>query len=234
MARAIQQYLLPKQAPQIPGFDIAGICQEAEATGGDYFDFIPMPGGCLGIAVADVASHGFGPALIMASTRRALRTIARTNADPGSVLTRLNETVCEDTDPERFVTMFFACLDPARRHLFCAGAGDNAHLLAADGSVTKLQGTGLPLGVMEDSVYSSQGPLPLEPDQLLVLVSDGIQEAQTSDGPQFGVPAVLDYIRAHRTESAQAIVEGLFSTVRQFCHPAKPHDDMTAVIVKSG
>ena len=233
-ARAIQQYLLPKRAPLLPGFDIFGTCQPADATGGDFFDYIPMANGCLGITVADVASHGFGPALIMAGTRRALRTLAKTNVDPGSVLTLVNEAVCEDTDPERFVTMFLASLDPAGRQFSYAGAGHNAHLLDADGRVTHLAASGIPLGLLEDCVYVSGGCLPLERGQILLLMSDGIQEAQASDGSQFGMQTALDYIREFRTHCAQAIVEGLISTVRQFCHPAKPLDDMTVVVVKIG
>lgn len=233
VARAIQEYLLPKQAPQFPGFDIAGVCCPFEATSGDFFDFVPMANGRLGIVLADVASKGFGPALIMAGTRRTLRSMARTHSDPGTILTLVNEAVCEDTDPERFVTLFLACLDQDRK-LVCAGAGHNGHLFAADGTVTNLDATGFPLGVLDASVYTSVGPLVLEPGQLLLLVSDGFHEAQQAEGSlPIGFPVLFDYVRQHRHLSAKAIVEGLVGTVKGYCHPAIPHDDMTAVVVKS-
>jgi DNA-binding NarL/FixJ family response regulator len=235
VARAIQEHMLPQQAPQVPGFDMAGIWQPAEATGGDFFDFLPMAEGRLGVVLADVAGHGFGPALIMAGTRRALRVLARANLDPGAVLTTLNETVCEDTTQERFVTLFLGCLNPADPSLVYAGAGHEAHLFDAQGRVTRLESTGLPLGFAEGSVYACAGPFPLEPGQLLLLLSDGFQEAYAaSDGPVFGLPAALEYVRQNCQQTARTIVDGLVGTVRRFCHPTNPQDDMTAVVVKRG
>ncbi len=234
VARAIQQHLIPKAAPSHAAFDIAGMCNPAEATGGDFFDFIPMAGGRLGVVVADVAGHGFGPALIMAGTRRALRSVAKTTADPGAILTFVNEAVCEDTDPESFVTLFLACLDQDGT-VVCAGAGHNAHLFDADGRVTRLDAADLPLGLVAGGVYASTAPVVLRPGQLLLLVSDGVYEAhRTEDGPQVGLPAVLDYVRDHRHLPATAIVDGLVESVLRFCYPACPHDDMTAVVVKCG
>jgi serine phosphatase RsbU (regulator of sigma subunit) len=233
VARAIQEHMLPQQAPQIPGFDLAGIWEPTEATGGDFFDFFPMAGGRLGVVLADVAGHGFGPALIMAGTRRALRVLAKMSAEPAAVLTTLNETVCEDTTQERFVTLLLGCLDPADSTLVYAGAGHEAHLFDAQGGVTRLESTGLPLGFAADSLYGGVGPFPLEPGQLLLLLSDGFQEAYAAgDGPFFGLPAALEYVRQNRQQSARAIVAGLVRTVQQFCRPAKPQDDMTAVVVK--
>jgi serine phosphatase RsbU (regulator of sigma subunit) len=91
----------------------------------------------------------------------------------------------------------------------------------------------MPLGLMEGSVCTRRGPLPIGPGGLLLLLSDGFPEAHSPEGGPFGLPGVLDYVREHYQHSAKSIVDGLVCVVRQHCHPAAPHDDMTAVVVKS-
>ena len=97
LARQIQQKLFPNGTPRLAGFDIAGVCYPADATGGDYFDFIPMSGGGLGVAVGDVSGHGFGPALLMAEVHANIRALALAHIDVGEILTLANRMVCEDT-----------------------------------------------------------------------------------------------------------------------------------------
>ena len=161
IARQIQKRLLPKGPPSLPGFDIAGFCKPAAATGGDFYDYIPMADGCLGIVVADVSSHGFGPALIMAGTRRLLRTLVETHSDIGEILSIANRAICEDTDHESFVTVFFARLDPRSRIVLYAGAGHCGFVIESAGTVQTLESTGLILGIEDDIVVETGPPVQL-------------------------------------------------------------------------
>jgi sigma-B regulation protein RsbU (phosphoserine phosphatase) len=232
-ARAIQRHFLPQEVPRLPGFDIAADCQPAAATGGDYYDFIPMADGNLGVIIADVLAHGFGPALIMASVRRTLRTLAMTHKDPGKILTLVNEAVYEDTD--QFMTMFFVRLNPSTRELVYAAAGHAAYLFDSGGSLfSRLDKGSLPLGIRSDTAYSSYaGPVVLQPGHRLMLLTDGFEEAWSPDDKMFGLDAVFDLVRAQREKSARELIDAMSFTVRAFCQPARPRDDMTAVVVRA-
>src|SRR5262249_31931609 len=128
----------PLRSPVLPGFDIAGRCLTAAPTGGDYYDYIPVVDGRWGIVLGDVCGHGYGSALIMSSTHRLLRVLAETNADIGSLLTLANRAIFEDTEGARWVTLFFALLDPRTRTIVHAGAGQEGYLLTHDGAVQRL------------------------------------------------------------------------------------------------
>jgi phosphoserine phosphatase RsbU/P len=232
IARQIQKRLLPKGPPSLPGFDIAGSCKPAAATGGDFYDYIPMADGSLGTVVADVSSHGFGPALIMAGTRRLLRTLVDTHSDIGEILSLANRAICEDTDHELFVTVFFARLDPRSRIVVYAGAGHCGFVIESSGRVLTLESTGLILGIADDIVVETGPPVQLCPGDLLLLITDGFFEAQNSNGTLFGLPQVLDLVRENRTRPAVEILKVLDETVQAFCHPVPVMDDQTAVIVR--
>src|SRR5687767_3072453 len=149
VAREIQQRLFPKTAPAISGFDIAGVTYPAEATGGDYFDYLTMLNGKVGVIVADVTGHGIGPALLMAETRAYLRTLAANRDDLGEILTSANRILAEDIGQERYVTLFLGKIDP-HAHTFCyASAGHpTGYVLAANGEIkTLLKRTSVPLGI---------------------------------------------------------------------------------------
>jgi PAS domain S-box-containing protein len=149
VAREIQQRLFPKSAPVLEAFDIAGATYPAEATGGDYFDYLPMLNDRWGIIVADVTGHGVGPALLMAETRAYLRILAGRREDVGEILTRANSVLAEDVGSERFVTLFLARLDPRDRALVYASAGHTtAYIMDRAGNVRQtLPRTGVPLGI---------------------------------------------------------------------------------------
>src|SRR5205823_5922806 len=128
VARGIQQQLFPRTAPGVAGFDIGGASYPAEATGGDYFDYIPLCDGALAVAIGDVSGHGLGPALLMASLRASLRALARVHADVGEILRLANTTLSEDAG-EHFVTLFLARLDPHSHSLVYASAVHEAGYL---------------------------------------------------------------------------------------------------------
>jgi sigma-B regulation protein RsbU (phosphoserine phosphatase) len=233
VARAVQQQLFPA-APRVAGFDLGGASYPVEETGGDYFDFIPMGGGCVGIAVGDVSGHGFGPALLMASTRAYLRALARTHTDISELLTTVNGVLADDLADDHFVTLSFAVLDPWKRSLVYASAGHTTgYILNSAGAVkASLTSTSAPLGFLPDNGFPTSGELPLAPGDLILFLTDGITEAQAPDGTAFGSQRALDVVRRHQGESAQQIVGHLYQAVRAFCQDQCPHDDLTAVVTK--
>ncbi|PAW83168.1 MAG: hypothetical protein B9S33_14205 [Pedosphaera sp. Tous-C6FEB] len=234
VAREIQQHLFPKASPNLPGFDIAGASYPAAAAGGDYFDFIPMADNGLGLVVGDVTGHGIGPALLMAETRAYVRIAALNRADPGEVITRTNVALAEDIGSERFVTLFLGRLDAGHRHLTYASAGHPpGYLLAPDGTVRlELRRTGVPLGMRASTEYRSQPPLQLEPGEVALLLTDGIEEAMAPDGELFGTERMLAVLRAQRERPASEIVQALYQAVREFCRGAEQQDDVTAIVLK--
>ncbi|HXG46975.1 MAG TPA: SpoIIE family protein phosphatase, partial [Methylomirabilota bacterium] len=234
VARDIQQRLFPKAAPTLPGFDIAGASHPAEATGGDYFDYLPMVGSRLGVVVGDVTGHGVGPALLMAETRAYLRVLAGRREDAGEILSRANGILAEDVGCERFVTLFLARLDPAARVMNYASAGHPCgYLLDQSGQVKqRLPRTGVPLGIRPDTRYESSPPIRLESGDLVLLVTDGIEESAAPDNTFFGSERALEVVRAHQHRPARDIVDALYTAVRQFARGAPQEDDVTAIVIK--
>jgi serine phosphatase RsbU (regulator of sigma subunit) len=234
VAREIQQRLFPKAAPILPPFEIGGASYPAEATGGDYFDYLPMLHQRLGIVLGDVTGHGVGPALLMAETRAYLRVLAGRREDVGEILTRANGVLAEDVGTERFVTLFLARLDPEALALTYASAGHSpAHVLGASGKVKAvLPRTGIPLGMRPDTQYDSSAEIKLESGDIVVVLTDGIEESISREGELFGAERALDVVRQYREKPAQQIVEELYKAVRKFSGNAPQMDDVTVVLVK--
>jgi PAS domain S-box-containing protein len=234
-ARRIQQQLFPRRPPHLDGLDVGGASFPAEATGGDYFDYVPMADGRLGVAVGDVSGHGLGPALLMASTRAYLRALARTHADVGHVLALLNGLLADDTPGDHFVTLVLAAVEPRTRSFVYASAGHlTGYVLDAGGSVKALlPSTGMPLGILPAADFPASPILTLEPGELMLLLTDGIVEARGPDDTEFGARRALDIVRIYRDLPAGAIVQALYQAVRAFCLNAPPADDVTAVVVKA-
>ncbi|MBV9124818.1 MAG: PAS domain S-box protein [Planctomycetes bacterium] len=231
IARDIQRRLFPDAPPVLPGFDIAGISYPAQAIGGDYYDYIALPDGGIGVVVGDVSGHGYGPALMMSQARAYLRALALMHTDIGDLLTHANHILAEDTEEGRFITLFLARLDPRTRSLQFAAAGHEAFLLPASGPVRKLASTALPLGVERDLVIPCGPAVLLQPGDQVLLFTDGIPEATGPGDAPFGIDRTLDIVRAHREEPAQTIVEALHRAVQDFTH-GRTLDDLTAVVIK--
>ncbi len=233
-AQRIQEHLLPKEPPRLAGFDIAGASHPAEFACGDTFDYLAMYDGSLGVAIGDVMEHGFAPALLMASTRAYLRLLAQTSSDVGEILTRANRILVEEMEDDRFITFFLGRLDAqSRSFTYCSAGHPTGYLLSASGNVkTRLESGGLPLGISADARFAALGPLPLEPGDLLLLVTDGIRESQSPQGGQFGDGRILETVGGLRSQPARSIIEGLHRAVLDFCRREKPVDDVTVVVLK--
>jgi sigma-B regulation protein RsbU (phosphoserine phosphatase) len=234
VAREIQQHLFPKSAPQLPGYDLAGITIPAEAAGGDYFDYLPLQQDGLGLVVGDVTGHGIGPALLMAETRAYLRILGLNRAEVGDILTRANRALADDVGAERFVTMLLARLDAAERKLTYASAGHPpGYIVGADGQVRKhLRRTGIPLGRKPDTVYQAPESTLLMTGDIVFLPTDGIEEAISRDDEFFGTDRTLEVIRANRKLSAAEMVHVLHQAIREFCRGEEQQDDFTAIVLK--
>jgi PAS domain S-box-containing protein len=235
LAREIQQGLLPRAVPAPAGFAIGGASCPAHKAGGDYFDFLPMPGGYLGIVVGDASGHGIGAALVMAETRAYLRALAHDYKEVRRIVTITNRRLAEDLGEGHFVTLLLARLNPVTRSLVYSSAGHwPGYILDAQGAVKRvLHSTDGPLGLDATSAFSTVRALVLEPGDLLFLYTDGVVGALAPDGALFGKDRALRLVSAHRDEKPDAIIQVLFDEVRAFCGQV-PTDDMTAIVITVG
>jgi PAS domain S-box-containing protein len=230
-ARKVQQALFPSVAPCLPGFDIAGAVHPAERVSGDFFDYIPLGEDSVGFVVADVSGHGLGPALLMAQTQASLRALAESYADPGELLTHTNRLFATSKSGH-FVTMFLGRLDATTRSFVYACAGHRGYLITSDGTVHVLDSTSIPLGVDEATTTSSAPAIVLKPGDILLVPTDGAEEAMSPQGRMFGRQRMLDVVRTNGNDSAAQIVDALFREARKFTEKRPQVDDITMLVVK--
>jgi serine phosphatase RsbU (regulator of sigma subunit) len=235
VAQRIQEHLLPTQPPDVPGFDVAGASYPAEFAAGDYFDYIAMGDGTWGLAVGDVSSHGFGPALLMASTCARFRSLAETSIDIDEILARANSSLSKEIEDGQFVTAILTRLDPRSRMLTYANAGHpTGYVLDASGHVkARMESTGFPLAIMPEADFPQGDPIRVDPGDLVLLLTDGVLEVSGPDDELFGMDRVLELVRKHRDEPAKDILERLCQAARDFSQGEHLLDDVTAVIVKA-
>jgi sigma-B regulation protein RsbU (phosphoserine phosphatase) len=224
-ARVMQQALLPKSSPYIPGFVISGLSIPARAVGGDWYDFIPFPDGRWGLVLADVSGKGTAAALLMSATRGMLRSLAEACSTPGEVLTKLNGLLVEDFPAGKFVTLVYGVLDPATRTLTFANAG-HLHPLFIDDEGARYVDTerGLPLGLSCGDY--SETTVALSSGSRLVFYSDGITEAVNEAEEEYGLERLACHV-ADRNASAVTVLDD----VRGFANGVSLSDDASVVFV---
>jgi phosphoserine phosphatase RsbU/P len=234
LARAVQQQFYEIPPPHIAGFDIAAAAFPADATGGDYFDFVPLPDDCLGIAIGDVSGHGIGSALLMVELRAYLRAYAPKSSNIGELFSFINNALVSDLEQDRYATLIFCRLHPASRTLMYASAGHTpGFILDSNGAVKRtLDSTDIPLGFWPKHLFKCSEAIALEPGDILALLTDGITDAERPDQTYFGIERALEFLQTHRKDSAHNIVEGLYRAVRDFSNGLPQIDDITAVICK--
>jgi len=224
-ARLIQQALLPKSSPYIPGFAVSGLSVPAGAVGGDWYDFIPFPDGRWGIVLADVSGKGTAAALLMSATRGMLRSLAEACCSPGEVLNKLNQLLVDDFPAGRFVTLVYAVLEPSTRTVIFANAGHLRPLLMDDAGEHFLDTErGLPLG-LGCSDYS-ETKITLSQGSKLVFYSDGITEAEDANGEEYGSCRLALHV-AKPEASTLSIVED----VRSYANGLGLRDDASVVFI---
>jgi sigma-B regulation protein RsbU (phosphoserine phosphatase) len=224
-ARLMQQALLPKSSPYIPGFIISGLSVPVSAVGGDWYDFIPFPDGRWGLVLADVSGKGTAAALLMSATRGMLRSLAEACSTPGEVLTKLDRLLVEDFPAGKFVTLVYAVLDPALRTLTFANAG-HLHPLFIDANGAQFLDTerGLPLGLGCGDY--SETTVALSPGSRLVFYSDGITEAEDANEQEYGLERL-----AQHAATADASAVSIVDDVRAYANGSGVRDDATVVFV---
>lgn len=225
-ARAIQQALIPKSSPLISGFCFDSAWQPAGAVAGDWFDWIELSGGRLGIVLADVSGKGMPAALLMSATRATLRTLARLDLSPGETLKQLNRMLLSDMPANKFVTMVYGVLDPGLREITFASAGHLLPLLINGKCEFLPLDTGLPLGLAASSY--PEYTVHLKSGMKVLLYSDGITEAQNREAEEFGPDRLVEHFL-----QPGACVDGLFEDVERFSEGSTHSDDATAVLIAS-
>ncbi len=228
-AREIQQALLPKSVPQLPGLEVATAWQPARIVGGDYFDVFQLGKQELAVCIADVAGKGICAALLMANVQASVRAFAREAESPARVCGRINQVLCENCSTDRFVTFFYAVLNGPDRILRYCNAGHPAPLLVSADSVHQLAGSGAALGLFPDWKYE-EFTVRLSAGDRLVLYTDGITEAVRSDGEEFGSENLAAVAQASGRNPASELNRLLLAQVTQFCN-GQFHDDATLLVV---
>ena len=232
IGRRIQLHFLPKEDPRIPGFDISGLNLPSLEVSGDYFDFIDVSPGQWGIVIADVAGKGIPAALIMASFRASLMAEIRNNYAIRTILSKVNRLVYESSDPAEFVTGVYGVLDVADRVFTYANAGHNPPLLLrGEKPAVELSQGGIVLGALADFKYQ-EGRIHVAPGDVLVFYTDGVTEATSPSGEEFGVANLESVLRKNRHLAAKAMCYKIRGEIRRHTDREVLADDLTLVVVK--
>jgi serine phosphatase RsbU (regulator of sigma subunit)/anti-sigma regulatory factor (Ser/Thr protein kinase) len=231
VARVVQETLLPKETPQLTGWQVAAYWQPAQAVSGDFYDFIALPDGNLGVVEADVTGKGVPAALVMAATRGILRVAAEQDpTSPGKVLAHVNDLLFPDIPPSMFVTCLYGVLNPATGRFVFANAGHNLPTKRAAEAVMELRATGMPLGLLPDMTYDEHEAI-LEPGEMILVYSDGLVEAHSPQGEMFGFPRLRQM--AGGAGSGAELIEHLRSALADFTGPGwEQEDDVTFVTLE--
>src|SRR3712207_6582065 len=234
IARLIQQTLLPKTLPQLPSYDVAAYYQPAREVGGDFYDFLELDDGRLGLVVGDVTDKGVPAALVMATTRTMLRAAAQRLFSPGEVLRRANDALVTDIPPNMFITCLYAILDIESGRLVYANAGHDLPYWRRAGtseSAQELRATGMPLGLMPGMGYEEK-EIVLEKGESVLFYSDGLVEAHDPQREMFGFPRLQGMVGTHRS-GGSSLIGFLLSELTRFVGEGwEQEDDITLLTLR--
>jgi len=232
VASEIQQRFLPASAPHVEGYELQGISFPCYEIGGDYYDFIQREDGNMVVALGDVSGKGTAAALLMSSLHAAIHAQADANDSIVSTIQAVNKYLTESIPPNRFVTLFYAELNPELGRLTFLNAGHNPPLIVhAGGTMEQLASGGLPLGIMADAEFR-EGRTQLLHGDVLVIYSDGVSEAVNPTGEEFGPTRLYEVVARNLDASASGIRDRIESALTKFCQGTPAADDITLVIVK--
>ncbi len=232
LATEIQQRFQPSSPPNLDGYELQGISFACYEIGGDYYDFIPRQNGNMLIALGDVSGKGTAAALLMSSLHAAIHAQAAANSSLTESVKAVNEYLAINTPTNRFITFFVAELEQQSGELKYINAGHNPPLVArADGSVIELESGGFPLGIMPMAEFEL-GKIKLEHGEFVVVFSDGVSEAESVDGEEFGVERLTNVIKSNMHKSAAGLRDKIEFALSNFTTTAPANDDITLVIVK--
>ncbi len=231
-ARKIQRNLLPENPPGLPGWELSASNRPSRDVGGDYHDFLPLPGGRVGVAIGDVSGKGIPAALLMSNLQAALRVQALAGLPTHRLVEEVNQHIFRTTGSESFISFFLGELDPAEGAFTYTNAGHNAPILVRTcGTIETLDTGGLLLGVFPRALYE-RGTIRLEPGDLLAFYTDGVTEATNQTGDMYSEERLVDVLRSWRDLPVGEIHDRLLESVRVFQAGRPPDDDLTLILVK--
>ena len=234
IAREVQERLFPQRLPTVSGLDYCGRCRPAREVGGDYYDFLELPEGKLGIAIGDVSGKGIGAALLMASLEASLRGQALVAQDLAELVSRVNGLVLDASSANRYATLFYAEYDSHGHRLSYVNAGHNPPVILrksdAGIAVFRLEDGGLPVGLLRKG-YQQESFL-LEPGDLMVLFTDGISESMNARDEEWGEERLIDFAKTCHGLPAVDTLNRIMAAADVFAAGASQHDDMTLVVVR--
>jgi len=232
IAREVQQRLFPQTFPAVANLEYAGYCRPARGVGGDYYDFLALPGGRFGLAIGDVSGKGVPAALLMASLQASVRGQSG-SGNVAELMTTVNKLVCDVSPSNRYATFFYCQYDPESRRLTYSNGGHNSPIVLRGDEVLRLETGGAPVGLFPFSKYQ-QDEAQLEAGDLLIFFTDGISEAENPAQDEWGEEPLIEATRSVSGEAPARIIERLMEEADRFANGAPQHDDMTLVIAKVG
>jgi sigma-B regulation protein RsbU (phosphoserine phosphatase) len=235
IAREVQERLFPQELPAIEGLDYFGACRPALGVGGDYYDFLELPGGKFGIGIGDVSGKGIGASLMMASLQASLRGQAiHCGDDLAKLMNHVSTLVYEASTSNRYATFFYAQLDTKSMRLTYVNAGHNPpFVIREDGEVLKLEEGGAVVGMLPGAFANyDQGEIQLKSGDMIVGYTDGISEAMNPQEEEWGEDKMLAELQNAKEKTAVEILLYIVSKADEFANGAKQHDDMTMIVIK--
>ena len=232
LAARIQSDLLPSHVPEVPGYQLAGRNIPAQEVGGDHYDFIPVDDHRMAICLGDVSGKGLPASLLMSNLQATLRSQTFSTPSPRECVQRSNTLLFQSTSPEKFVTLFYCLLDRSNHQLMFTNAGHEfPFLISREGEIRRLQTGGLAVGMLESFPFSEEA-VAINPEDVLVIFSDGISEAMNSAHEPFGDQRLSETVKQHHTGSAEEMIDAIIASVRTHVSSAPQMDDITLVVVK--
>ena len=236
IAREVQERLFPQHLPAVPGIDYCGRCRPAREVGGDYYDFLELPKGRLGIAVGDVSGKGIGAALMMAALEASLRgQVTLGGSNLSELLAAINRLVYEASSANRYATFFYGQFDPKSHDLNYVNAGHNPPVVlrraCSQWQVMRLETGGSVIGLLRDSLYQ-EGSFALQPGDLLLLFTDGVSETMNPFDEEWGEERLIEAARACDAYTAAETITRIMAAADMFAAGAPQHDDMTLVALR--
>ena len=232
IARQIQQDLFPKASPQVPGYEIAGWNRPADETGGDCYDFVPLPDGRVAILLADATGHGIGAALVIAECRSLLRAMLSVTDDLQRIAASVNNLLVHDLSDDHFVTAFIGILDPATHQIEYIAGGQGPLILVSPSGVESCRATDPPFAVLPDHDFAKIARFKFAPNATLILLTDGFYETANAEAELFGEDRVTAFVQRHSPLSLDTLIDQLYEATTQFSAGTPQADDLTAVLIR--
>ena len=238
LAREIQQHFLPAEALELENFQVAGLCRYCDETGGDYYDLLDLrtvATGKVGLVLGDVSGHGLPAAMLMISAGSILRNSApRHGENLSAAISELNRHLEKNSEPGKFMTLFYGLLDDKEKKLSWTSAGHDPAIWykAQSAEFAELANTGMALGIMEDAEFGNSGPVTLQAGDIVLVGTDGIWEAADTSDQMYGKERLIELIRQRKDKSAEQIAASVVESVLDFCSGAPQTDDITLLVIK--